>query len=87
MSLLPVRHDHGRFQGGEQGLQLPQPRLRPGQLQALRRTLAPPAEVRRVGGRCRRAQEDLHRKQDGRGIDQEMLQLPEALRQTSIISI
>ena len=87
MSLLPFRHDHGRSQGGEQDLHLPQPRLRPGQLQALRRAFAPPAEVRRVGGRCRRAQEDLHRKQDGRSHDQEMPQLSETLRQTSTISI
>ena len=81
MSLLPIRDDHGGFEGAEQDLQLPQPRVRQGQLSTLRRAVAHPDEVRRDGKRRGGAQEDLHRKQDGRGHDQALLQLPEAIHQ------
>jgi len=81
VSLLPLRNDHGRSKGAKQDLQLPQPRMRQRQLSALRRAVAHSSEVRRDGRRCCRAQEDLHRKQDGRGHDQALLQLPEAVHQ------
>ena len=81
MPFLPFRYNHGGSERDEQGLQMPQPRMWQRQLSTLRPAVAHPDEVRRDGERRRRAQEDLHRKQNGRGLDPALLQLSETLHQ------
>ena len=81
MSFLSLRHHHGGVEGAEQGLLVPQPRVREGELPPLPRDLAHPASLRRGRERRRGPEEDLHREQDVRGHDQDLLQVQDALHQ------